>query len=141
MLSSNLICLFPPFSTLTADFFYIANKITLYVCAIGFPTVYNQLQVVNNKSFSLSAAADASLLSCLGTRTQNGVSRLQEFKSHLLHFIISIDFLKKSFVFQYFCITCFNDNRVKKMGEGRSFQVVVSSLLPQTKQSFSHSDD
>lgn len=54
--------------------------------------------------------------------------------------LFPIDFLKKSFVFQYFCITCFNDNGVKKMGEGRSFQVVVS-FLPQTKQSFSHSDD
>lgn len=94
--------LFPPFSTLTADFFYIANKITLYVCAIGFPTVYNQLQVVNNKSFSLSAAADASLLSCLGTRTQNEVSRLQEFKSHLLHFIISDRFFEKEFCFSVF---------------------------------------
>lgn len=100
MLSSNLICLFPPFSTLTADFFFfnIANKIILYVGAIGFPAVYNQLQVVNNKSFSLTAAADAALLSCLGTSKQNGVSRLQGFKSHLLHFIISDSFLKKSFI-------------------------------------------
>lgn len=86
--------------------------------------------MVNNKSFSLSAAADAALLSCLGTSTQNGVSRLHEFKSHLLYFIISNSFVEKEGVFLYFCITCFNDNRVKKMGEGRSFQVAVSSLHP-----------
>lgn len=51
--------------------------------------------MVNNKSFSLSAAADAALLSCLGTSTQNGVSRLHEFKSHLLYFIISNSFVEK----------------------------------------------
>lgn len=82
-------------------FFYIANKIILYVGAIGFPTVYNQLQVVN-KSFSLSAAADVALLSCLGTSKQNGVSRLQEFWSHLLHFIISDSFSEKVLFFSIF---------------------------------------
>lgn len=58
--------------------------------------------MVNNKSFSLSAAADAALLSCLGTSTQNGVSRLQEFKSQLLHFIISDSFVEKEFYFLVF---------------------------------------
>lgn len=98
--------------------------------------------MVNNKSFPLSAAADAILLFCSGTSIQNRVLRLQEFKSHLFNFIISDKFVAKEFwVLGFFAVTSFNDNRVKNMGEGRCFQVVVSSLHPQTKQPFSHSDD
>lgn len=101
--------------------------------------------MVNNKSFPLSAAADVILLICLGKNIQNGVSERQEFKSHLFHYTISDRFVAKEFCFLgfgvFFAITSFNDNRVKNMGEGRVFQVVVSSLRPQTKQPFSHSDD
>ena len=126
--------------------------------------MYNQLEVINNKSFPLSAVADAILYICLGTNIQNRVSGLQEFKSHLFHFIIPDRFVAKEFYFilcyfmlcyvilfyfilfyfiyfSVFAITYFNDNRAKNVGEGRRFQVVVSSLHPQTKQPFSHSDD
>lgn len=99
--------------------------------------------MVNNKSFLSSAAADVILLICLGKNIQNGVSERQDFKSHLFHYIIFDRFVAKEFCFLGFVFfrSLLLMIIVKNMGEGRVFQVVVSSLRPRTKQPFSHSDD